>query len=240
MALVAQRGFSTPISDTTVLLKDDEGEYNVTLFENTSSECRVLFAVGSGGNPTRHLGLLENLFQAGCSVVAPHFDRLTSPQPSSEQLQRRAHRLTQASELIAPHNEALSGIGHSIGATVLLAMAGGELWMGPHQKVEIPTHNSLKRLVLMAAPTGYFQAPASLESVKLPVQAWVGTRDPITPVPQAEFLKDRIGDSVDLRIVEEGGHFSFMNSLPPTIRDSLADRDTFLESLTKSVTEFVQ
>jgi hypothetical protein len=44
---------------------------------------------------------------------------------------------------------------------------------------------------------------------------------------------------VEVRLVEEAGHFTFMHELPPHIVDSHPDRDAFLASLTDDVCRFV-
>lgn len=60
-------------------LVDGAGSFDVTVLEGGSRSLVVLFAVGGGGNPERHLPLLSTLAASGYTVVAPHFERLTSP-----------------------------------------------------------------------------------------------------------------------------------------------------------------
>lgn len=118
-------------------------------------------------------------------------------------------------------------------------MAGGQIWMGPQQPLSIATDERLNRLVLMAPPTGFFQAPGALSAVGTPTQVWAGTNDVITPPGQAELLKQRLGILVDLRIIEGVGHFSFMNTLPPQTEDSLPERDVFLDRLAVEIRRFL-
>ena len=74
---------------------------------------------------------------------------------------------------------------------------------------------SLRRLDL-------FRAPGALDGVRLPILAWAGTKDEITPPAQVEFLNDVIEapTPVEVHIVEGAGHFTFMNHPPPQTTDS--------------------
>jgi predicted dienelactone hydrolase len=222
-------------------LTDQGVTFDVTLCEARKPACVVLFAVGSGGNPERHLPLLTSLAEQGCIVVAPHFERLASPKPTEEELLLRARRLRQGLDFALHSDLPVVGIGHSIGATVLLGLAGGQLWMGPGQKLDLKTDERLTRLVLITPPTGFFQAPVALDDVRIPLQVWAGSSDVITPPAQAIFLEEALGNRVpvDLRIINGAGHFSFMNTLPPQITDSLADRDAFLVDFTVEIQRFI-
>ena len=111
--------------------------------------------------------------------------------------------------------------------------------MGPEQPLCIAADERINRLVLMTPPTGFFQAPRALSAVHIPIQAWAGTKDVITPPVQAELLKQQLGDLVDLHLVEGAGHFSFMNSLPPQIEDTLAGRESFLGNLAEEIRSFL-
>ena len=73
-------------------LVDNGEQFDVTLLEATEPVCIVLFAVGAGGNPERHLPFLTALTQLGCNIVATHFERLASPRPTNEELLLRARR----------------------------------------------------------------------------------------------------------------------------------------------------
>ena len=56
-------------------IRDGAEAFNVTVVEaNQTSKRFVLFAVGRGGNPSRHLPLLRSVAALGCTVVAPHFE----------------------------------------------------------------------------------------------------------------------------------------------------------------------
>ncbi len=239
MFLTAQEGFATTMSK--ISLNDKGVPFDVTVFEAEKPNCAVLFAVGSGGNPERHITLLVSLAENGCTVVAPHFERLASPMPTQEELLLRARRLHLALDSVMRPNFRVVGIGHSIGATTLLALAGGQIWMGPGQPVPIKSDEHLERLVLMTPPTGFFQAPGALGNIHTPLQVWAGTKDTITPPAQAEFLKSTLQDQVpvELRIIEGAGHFSFVNTLPPQTTDPLPDREKFLADLAVEIRRYI-
>jgi hypothetical protein len=222
-----------------ITLNDNDLPFEVTRIDALTKSCGVLFAVGSGGNPDRHLPLLNSLAESGCTVIAPHFARLASPRPTAEELLLRARRLKIALDAVVSPNLPIYGVGHSIGATILLAMAGAQIWMGPEQRLSVTPDARLSRLVLMTPPTGFFQAPGALSVIQISSQVWAGTNDVITPPAQAELLKQRLGDLVDLRVVEGAGHFSFMNTLPPQVNDSMPDRGAFLHQLANEIKSFM-
>jgi hypothetical protein len=221
-------------------LQDETGTFDVTVGEVARSSRAVLFAVGAGGNPERHAPLLEALVESGCSVVAPHFERLVSPNPTDDELLLRARRLTFASHIAARADTPIAGVGHSIGATVLLALAGGQVWTRPGQPLPIVPDDRIDRLALMAPATGFFLGPGALNGVRTTLAVWVGALDTITPPDQAEFLKTALDPRVrvDLQVLEGAGHFSFMNVLPPHVTDPLPDRQNFLDRLQSDVCRF--
>jgi pimeloyl-ACP methyl ester carboxylesterase len=223
------------------VLRDGTGAFDVTVLEAAEPSRVVLFAVGGGGNPERHLPLLTSLAALGCAVVAPHFERLGAPTPTESELLLRARRLSLALDSVVRPGLPVAGVGHSIGATMLLALAGGQVWMRAGQRLSLAPDARLDRLVLFAPATGFFQAPAALDAVRTPIRAWAGTKDVITPLAQAKFLKQALEPrvQVEVRVVEGTGHFSFMNEPPPHMTDPLPNRDAFPTDLADSVGRFV-
>ncbi len=223
-------------------LPDGSESFEVTVLEVASSSRVVLFSVGRGGDPARHLPLLSALAELGCIVVAPHFERLASPVPSEHDLSLRARRLRLALDAVAPRGASVVGVGHSIGATMLLALAGGRLWLRAGHALDIAPDERLERLALFAPATGFFQAPGALDALRTPIVAWAGTADSITPPTQAEALREVLAPRVpvDVRVVEDAGHFSFMHAPPPQTTEPLADREGFLTQLTADVCRFVR
>ncbi|MCG2577980.1 hypothetical protein LZ012_13370 [Dechloromonas sp. XY25] len=146
-----------------------------------------------------------------------------------------------ALDAFVPPGTMVSGVGHSIGAATLLALAGGQMWLGPGRRVNITPDGRLTRLALLAPPTGFFQAPGALVAVRLPILAWVGSEDGITPPAQTKWLADAMRDrqTVDVRITSGAGHFSFMDLPPPHSTEPLPDKQAFLREYSSEVCKFV-
>lgn len=225
---------------TRLSLSDDAGSFDVSVWSAAVPRRAVLFAVGSGGNPERHALLLAAIAAAGGSVVAPHFERLVSARPTDDQLLLRARRLTLTAEIVAGAGSPITGVGHSIGATTLLALAGAHLWTRPGAPLAITPIDRLDRLALMAPATEFFQAPGALDGMHAVVTVWAGGGDTITPVDQAEFLRRALAPRlpVGLHVDDAAGHFSFMDVLPPTLSDPMPNRDAFLGRLHAEVAAF--
>lgn len=222
------------------LMDEGVGHFDVSVLSCADPSCVVLFAVGSGGNPDRYLELLTTLATAGCMVVAPHFERLLWKEPEDNAMLVWARRLRLALGAAARPDLPVAGVGHSIGATLLVALAGGQMWTQSRQQLPIEPCPRIDRLVLLAPATDWFLAPGALDAVRTPIIVWVGAKDEMTPVAQAKFLQDTLEPrvSVDLRIVADAGHYSFMNVLPPGVVDSLPDRTGLLVKIAEA-TRFI-
>jgi len=222
-------------------LQDGMASFDVTVLEAAQPSRVVLFAVGGGGDPGRHAPLLEALVARGCSVLAPHFERLAAPLLTDDLLLLRARRLKLALDAWAPPAVPVVGAGHSIGTAILLALAGAEVWMRPGQPLAIAADSRLERLALLAPATGFFRVPGALDAVRTPLLVWAATEDAITPPAQAQLLADALGGRVrvDLRIEAGAGHFSFLHLPPPQTTEPLADREAFLDRLTRDVCGFL-
>jgi len=223
-------------------IRDGAEAFNVTVVEAKQTSKRfVLFAVGRGGNPSRHLPLLRSVAALGCTVIAPHFDMLTSLVPSKVELDKRVRRLEVSAVELFKADLPIVGIGHSIGAAILLALAGGEAQTLAGDTVMSRPTLKFDRLALFAPPTDFFRRPGALKSVNVPIRIWVGAKDSITPPAQAQFLKEVLSlqGPIDICLDQEAGHFSYMDELPPNITDSHPNRSKFLASLANDVGRFV-
>jgi pimeloyl-ACP methyl ester carboxylesterase len=223
-------------------IRDGAEAFNVTVIEgNRTPKVVVLFAVGRGGNPSRHLPLLRSVAGRGCTVIAPHFDMLTSLIPTKEELDRRVRRLEASAAEYFKTALPIVGIGHSIGTVTLLALAGGEARTLAGDSVMVGAKLKFDRLALFAPPTDFFRRPGALESVRVPIRIWVGAKDSITPPAQAQFLKEvpALQAPIDICLDDEAGHFSYMDELPPNVTDSHPDRSRFLAALANDVGQFV-
>lgn len=224
-----------------VKLKAKDSPFEAMILRAAEPKWKILFAAGSGGNPERHLPLLNAFMEHGCTVVAPYFDRITSPTPSKDELHMRITALGEALDSLSSLSVPTFGVGHSIGATLLVALAGGQMWMRSEEQLLVQKTDNFKKLVLFAPPTGFFRAPKALEEVQMPIQIWAGSRDTIAPIEEIRFLQEELPMQTvaDLRIVDEAGHFSFMNVLPPNVVDSMSDRENFLSHLSEEVCRFI-
>lgn len=222
-------------------LEDGSESFDVSVRKGKESAPVVLFAIGAGGNPERHVTLLDALAESGCTVIAPHFPRLASPRPTEAELRIRARRLCLALDVFGQSGATVSGVGHSIGAATLIALSGGQMWLGPGQRVDISADVRLSRLALLAPPTGFFQAPGALDSVRIPILTWVGSEDNITPPSQIRWLAQAMPDSqnLDVRVTDGAGHFSFMDQIPPHVVEPLKDKQLFLREYSSEVCDFV-
>jgi predicted dienelactone hydrolase len=93
----------------------------------------------------------------------------------------------------------------------------------------------------LAPPTDFFQAPGALDAVRVPILAWVGSADNITPPCQTERLVRAMRDwqTVDVRVTDGAGHFSFMDMLPPQTTEPLTNKQSFLREYSREVCKFV-
>jgi predicted dienelactone hydrolase len=135
----------------------------------------------------------------------------------------------------------VAGVGHSIGATILLALAGGQIWTRARQKLAVEPDRRLEKLALLTPVMAFFQAPGALDAVRTPIKAWAGSEDDITPAAQIEAALRTLTDRglAELRIADGAGHFSFMNQPPPQVTEPLRDRDAFLAQLTVEIGRFI-
>jgi predicted dienelactone hydrolase len=225
----------------TRLLQDGAESFIVSVHEAAENSPVVLFSVGAGGQPERHATLLNALAESNCTVVAPHFERLASPIPTEADLILRARRLSLTLDTFVQPDAKAAGVGHSIGAATLVALTGAQMWLGIGQRVNITLDSRLTRLALLATPTGFFQAPGALDAVRVPILAWVGSKDGITPPIQTEWLAHAMCDwqTVDVRVTDGAGHFSFMDLPPPQTTEPLPNQQAFLREYSSEVCKFV-
>lgn len=174
-------------------------------------------------------------------MVAPHFSMLASFVPTKEELDTRIQRLELALDGYAHVDQPIIGIGHSIGAVALLALAGGEARTLSGHRVVSGSKWKFERLALFAPPAGFFRYPDALKSVDVRMRIHAGGKDTVTPPAQAMALREILAKQtqVELYLDEDAGHFTYMDELPPHVVDPQPDRNAFLAVLSEDVAQFV-
>lgn len=225
--------------DEKIVLKDGGDDFAVSIFQGKEPLRTVLFAVGAGGNPSRHAPLLNMLAEQGCTVIAPHFERMANHLVSAAELAVRIRRIRLALDYASRTQRPIYGVGHSIGSAMLIGLAGGQMWMRDGKRLDFEADKRIERMVVFTPAMDFFAVPGALDEVRIPMQAWAGSLDTITPPAQAVFLKSMLGSLVDARYIESAGHFSFMNELPPNVVDTVDERELFLDQLHLEVSRFL-
>jgi hypothetical protein len=95
-------------------VNDAGEEFEVLILDSAKSRAVVLFAVGAGGDPDRHLAFLHSLAAQGCTIAAPRSARLVSSAPNADELATRARRLQFAFDKVAKKGIPAAGVGHSV------------------------------------------------------------------------------------------------------------------------------
>jgi pimeloyl-ACP methyl ester carboxylesterase len=213
-------------------LHDGNRAFEVTLLGPADSKRVVLFAAGRGGDPSRHGALLHHLAASGCKVIAPRFE-LIAPTPSAEAVAERGRMLQLALGMFADGTERVLGVGHSIGASLLLGLAGATLTVISRETVELSSTPALHQLVLLAPALDFVAMPGALAAVNVPAVVWSGTMDELSPPSRAQLIEAGIGAraSVVRHVIEGANHFSIMDMPPPHTSESLSDRDGVLRGM---------
>jgi pimeloyl-ACP methyl ester carboxylesterase len=198
----------------------------------------VLFAAGAGGDPERYRPLLDHLAAHDCQVIAPCFERIVAREASNADLLARPVGLVEALHRWASPDADVVVVGHSIGGWAGLCLAGATPWGRDGRPLEVPREPRVGRLVLYAPAVGWFAAPGALDAVTASMLVYAGESDTVTPAEQIMQLKNAAAP-VEVRVVPEAGHFSFMNTPPPgTVEREGFDRARFLTDLAQATVEF--
>ncbi len=139
-------------------------------------------------------------------------------------------------------------IGHSMGGCTALAIAGAVPWSAKEEQIEVAYDGRVKALVLFAPAAAWYQHPDSFNNIDIPMVVFTAERDTLTPYWQADLIKKRVKDPalVEIRIVKNGGHLSFLapfpenmrkRNFPPSQDPDGFDREAFHEALKVEVLE---
>lgn len=166
---------------------------------------------------------------------------LTSLTPTKEDLNERIEQLEIVLGLYSHVHQTLIGIGHSMGGTLLLTLAGGKALTFSGDRISPNSIWKFERLALLAPPVDFFLHPGALQSVNTQIYLRNGGKDNITPSSKALLLKQILEKQgqINFLLDEEAGHFSYMDELPPQVDDSQSNRKAFLLDLARNIAQFV-
>ncbi|MXO70802.1 alpha/beta hydrolase [Alteraurantiacibacter buctensis] len=201
------------------------------------SRATVLVAAGGGGSPARHRGLIGRLEAAGFSVIAPEFAMLAAPRASVAEMEGRIAIMAEA---LAGADPALPlyGVGHSLGAALLIGFAGADMWHGPGARLSVPHQPRLAKVAALAPPVEFFLAPGAAEKLAVPLLLRSAGQDSITtPASHKAFLA-RLRCPVDFTVEPLAGHFSYMDMPPPGTGDGLSDGAAFRARIAAKICAF--
>jgi predicted alpha/beta hydrolase family esterase len=230
------------VFESTQQIQDGSEHFNVTILGPKEPTCIVIFAAGRGGNPMRHLSLLQAVAKHGCLTVAPHFNILLSTVPTIDEINTRIHKLELALKRYSRAGLPIIGIGHSLGCVLLLALAGAKACTLSGHQVISNSKWVFGKLALFAPPLAFFGYPGALKSIDTPsVYLRAGNKDTITPPDQISMFKKslEIQTKVEFVVDKNAGHFSYMDELPPNVEDVQPERHAFLLNFVKDVIRFV-
>ncbi|PAW92021.1 hypothetical protein CKK33_00325 [Mucilaginibacter sp. MD40] len=211
------------------------------MFEMAEPKALVVFAAGRGGSPARHLPLLRAIAARECTVVAPHFEMIPSPMPTKEQLDVRMKQLETVLNSYAVADLPIVGVGHSIGATLLLTLAGAKAITFYKESVKPQLKRNFAGLVLLAPAVDFFLHEGASDAINTKVYLRTGAKDNITPTDRTMMFKAMLEEhsSVDFVLDEQAGHFSYIDQLPPNVEDPQPDRHLFLAGMANNVAQFI-
>jgi predicted dienelactone hydrolase len=223
----------------------------------------VIISHGGGGSHLLYRTIATHLAANGFVVVAPEHAgnnrRENTLQHSNENVVRRVNHLSLTIDalltdpLLGAHVDAaaVAAIGHSIGGTAVLAMAGGVPWSRDRLPIAVKHDTRLCAAVLLAPATEWYQAPDSLSGVQIPLLIYAGRLDTMTPVWQAELVVRAMEASkpATLVLVEGAGHYAFLSPFPAAMQTPAFvpaqdppgfDREQFHRRMAPEIAEFLR
>jgi predicted dienelactone hydrolase len=198
----------------------------------------VVVSHGTGSSPFLHRELAASLARDGFVVALvrhPGNHREDDALAGTAAILADRPRQVRATIDALQADEALGGVlaadrvgvvGHSLGGCTALAVAGGrptasgrETPDGEPAPVPVVPDARVRAVVLLAPATPWFAAPGALADVRAPVLLFRGSHDEHTGAWHASVVVDGVADpaSVDVRVVEGAGHFSFLSPFPPEL-----------------------
>lgn len=197
----------------------------------------VLFGPGAGGDPARYETLLAAAADAGFIVIAPIHERFDGRTVTDEQMRQRAVGLADSLREIDRQDLRVIAAGHSAGGWAALCLAGAQPWGRDRRPIPVPVEPRVAKVVALAPTVGWFQAPAALDNLRVPVIVLAGAADTVTPPKTAEILRAAPAE-VSVHTYDGVGHLDFLSALPPTVTPTPGlDHAAFIESLAADFVE---
>lgn len=204
-----------------------------TILQSDDPRGIVLFAPGAGGDPTRYERLLEAVNAAGFIVAAPAHE-LAESYPD-EVLRERVSALRAPLDEIDRDDLPVIAAGHSLGGFAAICLAGGRPRDRGGREIEVAGEPRVSRAVVLAPAVGWFGGLDGLSDVTVPIAAFVGSLDDVTPPETADVLRAAPA-GLELRSYDGVGHFDFMSPLPENKEPVVDDHGAFQE---RFVADFV-
>lgn len=140
----------------TKTLKNGSDSFDVSLREAQAPSSAVLFSLRVlGATPNATLRFWTHWLNPVARSLRHIFNAWLLRVPTDAELTFRARRLCHALDAFLHPGTTVVGVGHSIGAATLIALAGGHMWLGPGRRANIATDERLTRLGLLAPATGF-------------------------------------------------------------------------------------
>lgn len=187
---------------------------------------------GAGGSHLLYRAIATHLARAGWIVVcaeAPRDNRNDSSLSyTDEAVTRRCLQLSKTVDALLAHpqfgpaadSQRIAIAGHSLGGCAALALAGGQPWSRNGTPIPVRTDPRFRAAVLMTPATPYFNAPAALEKISIPLLVLVGEKDDVTPPNAIQRTLHSLPASArhDIVVIRNAGHYSFLSPFPPHLR----------------------
>jgi Predicted dienelactone hydrolase len=187
---------------------------------------------GAGGSHLLYREVATHLARQGWIGVCPESPRDNRNDHSlsytDEAVSRRCLQLSQTLDTVladdffhpAADPDRISLVGHSLGGCAALALAGGQPWSRNATPIPVQPDPRFRAAVLMTPATAYFNAPAALEKISIPLLVLAGEKDDITPANDIQHTLRPLPSTVlrDFIVVRNAGHYSFLSPFPAPLR----------------------